>query len=193
MREEEILAEIIPFVILEPIVLPERLSRKEAEKDDEEDAKLDNILQNFLVGQDKAKEKLKVRDSYYQLADLFSLFHLTFSRKAVSDPRQEGIIRGVIFLTRDIRGNGSQPPGAVPVAERDRNKLVPVRPVSGVVLVPVLFLDTSLFAERVADHVKGDQRIKIAVDVIDPVVQAGQLCPGDDAVPVAVGFSAFRA
>lgn len=57
MREEEILAEIIPFVILEPIVLPERLSRKEAEKD-EEDAKLDNILQNFLVGQDKAKEKL---------------------------------------------------------------------------------------------------------------------------------------
>ena len=33
MREEEILAEIIPFVILEPIVLPERLSRKEAEKD----------------------------------------------------------------------------------------------------------------------------------------------------------------
>ena len=58
MREEEMLAEIIPFVILEPIVLPERLSRKEAEKDDEEDAKLDNILQNFLVGQDKAKEKL---------------------------------------------------------------------------------------------------------------------------------------
>lgn len=58
MREEETLAEIIPFVILEPIVLPERLSRKEAEKDDEEDAKLDNILQNFLVGQDKAKEKL---------------------------------------------------------------------------------------------------------------------------------------
>ena len=58
MREEEILAEIIPFVILEPIVLPEHLSRKEAEKDDEDDAKLDNILQNFLVGQDKAKEKL---------------------------------------------------------------------------------------------------------------------------------------
>ena len=58
MLEEEILAEIIPFVILEPTVLPERLSRKEAEKDDEEDAKLDNILQNFLVGQDKAKEKL---------------------------------------------------------------------------------------------------------------------------------------
>lgn len=59
MREEEILAEIIPFVILEPIVLPERLSRKgeESEKD-EEDAKLDNILQNFLIGQDKAKEKL---------------------------------------------------------------------------------------------------------------------------------------
>ena len=58
MREEEILAEIIPFVILEPIVLPERLSRKEAEKDEADDAKLDNILQNFLVGQDKAKEKL---------------------------------------------------------------------------------------------------------------------------------------
>ena len=58
MREEEILAEIIPFVILEPIVLPERLNRKEAEKDDEDDAKLDNILQNFLIGQDKAKEKL---------------------------------------------------------------------------------------------------------------------------------------
>ena len=58
MREEEILAEIIPFVILEPIVLPERLSRKEAGKDEEDDAKLDNILQNFLVGQDKAKEKL---------------------------------------------------------------------------------------------------------------------------------------
>ena len=59
MREEEILAEIIPFVILEPIVLPERLSRKgEVSEKDEEDAKLDNILQNFLIGQDKAKEKL---------------------------------------------------------------------------------------------------------------------------------------
>ncbi len=41
-----------------------------------------DIIRRYSV---KAKEKLKVRDSYYQLADLFSLFHLTFSRKAVSD------------------------------------------------------------------------------------------------------------
>lgn len=56
---DPLLAEIIPFVILEPIVLPERLTKKAKEPEkDEEDAKLDNILQNFLVGQDKAKEKL---------------------------------------------------------------------------------------------------------------------------------------
>lgn len=56
---DPLLAEIIPFVFLEPIVLPERLSQKEIEPEqDEEDAKLDNILQNFLVGQEKAREKL---------------------------------------------------------------------------------------------------------------------------------------
>ena len=33
----------------------------------------------------KSKGKLKVKDSYYQLIDFFSLFHLTFSGKATSD------------------------------------------------------------------------------------------------------------
>ena len=41
-----------------------------------------DIIRRYSV---KSKEKLKVRDSYYQLADLFSLFHLTFSGKAISD------------------------------------------------------------------------------------------------------------
>lgn len=58
---ETLLAEIIPFVELEPIVLPERLKKAEKPKEtpqkDEEDAKLDNILKDFLIGQDKAIKK----------------------------------------------------------------------------------------------------------------------------------------
>lgn len=58
---EALLAEIIPFVKLEPIVLPERLKKAEKAEEtpekDGEDTKLDNILKNFLVGQDKAIKK----------------------------------------------------------------------------------------------------------------------------------------
>ena len=41
-----------------------------------------DIIRRYSV---KSKGKLKGRDSYYQLADFFSLFHLTFSGKATSD------------------------------------------------------------------------------------------------------------
>lgn len=41
-----------------------------------------DIIRRYSV---KSKGRLKTRDSYYQLADLFSLFHLTFSSKAISD------------------------------------------------------------------------------------------------------------
>lgn len=54
---EPLLAEIIPLVRLEPIVVPERL-RKDKEKEEDE-AKLKNILKNFLVGEGKARKKVK--------------------------------------------------------------------------------------------------------------------------------------
>lgn len=41
-----------------------------------------DIIRKYSV---KSKGKLKVKDSYYQLMDFFSLFHLTFSNKATSD------------------------------------------------------------------------------------------------------------
>ncbi len=41
-----------------------------------------DIIRRYSV---KSNGKLKSRDSYYQLTDLFSLFHLTFSGKATSD------------------------------------------------------------------------------------------------------------
>lgn len=53
---EQLLAEIIPFVSLEPIVVPERL-RKDKEKAEEE-TKLKNILKEFLVGEGKARKKV---------------------------------------------------------------------------------------------------------------------------------------
>ena len=47
IEAEQLLAEIIPFVRLEPIVVPERL-RKDKEKAEEE-TKLKNILKEFLA------------------------------------------------------------------------------------------------------------------------------------------------
>lgn len=41
-----------------------------------------DIIRRYSV---KARGKLKARDSYYQLDDLFTIFHLTFSGKAISD------------------------------------------------------------------------------------------------------------
>lgn len=61
---EPLLADIIPFVKLEPIVLPVRLVRKtdkpgKGPPEDEDEARLDNILKDFLVGQASAHRKLK--------------------------------------------------------------------------------------------------------------------------------------
>jgi len=41
-----------------------------------------DIIRRYSV---KLKGKMKVRDSYYQLTDFFSIFHLTFSGKATSE------------------------------------------------------------------------------------------------------------
>ena len=56
IEAEQLLAEIIPFVRLEPIVVPERL-RKDKEKAEEE-TKLKNILKEFLLGEGKARKKV---------------------------------------------------------------------------------------------------------------------------------------
>ena len=41
-----------------------------------------DIIRRYVT---KAKGKQKVNDSYYQLVDLFSLFHLTFSKKLTTE------------------------------------------------------------------------------------------------------------
>lgn len=67
MEGKTILAEIIPFVKLEHIVLPERLSKKaeearqkaELEEKDEEEQKLQDIKKNFELGERLARKKVK--------------------------------------------------------------------------------------------------------------------------------------
>ncbi len=67
MEGKTILAEIIPFVKLEHIVLPERLSKKaeearqkaEQEEKDEEEQKLQDIKKNFELGERLARKKVK--------------------------------------------------------------------------------------------------------------------------------------
>ena len=67
MEGKTILAEIIPFVKLEHIVLPERLSKKaeearqkaEQEEKDEEEKKLQDIKKNFELGERLAHKKVK--------------------------------------------------------------------------------------------------------------------------------------
>lgn len=67
MEGKTILAEIIPFVKLEHIVLPERLSKKaeearqkaEQEEKDEEEQKLQDIKKNFELGERHARKKVK--------------------------------------------------------------------------------------------------------------------------------------
>ena len=68
MEGKEILAEIIPFVKLTPIVLPERLSKKaeeerqKAEEEEEEkqreEEKIRNIRRDFELGERLAREKV---------------------------------------------------------------------------------------------------------------------------------------
>lgn len=66
MEGREILAEIIPFVNLTPIVLPERLSKKveeerlkaEQEEREQEEEKIRNIRKNFELGERLAREKV---------------------------------------------------------------------------------------------------------------------------------------
>ncbi len=66
MEGREILAEIIPFVNLTPIVLPERLSKKveeerlkaEQEEREQEEEKIRNIRKDFELGERLAREKV---------------------------------------------------------------------------------------------------------------------------------------
>ena len=66
MEGKEILAEIIPFVKLAPIVLPERLSQKaeeerqkaEQEEKEQEEEKIRNIRRDFELGEKLAREKV---------------------------------------------------------------------------------------------------------------------------------------
>ena len=66
MEGKEILAEIIPFVNLTPIVLPERLSKKaeeerqkvEQEEREQEEEKIRNIRKDFELGERLAREKV---------------------------------------------------------------------------------------------------------------------------------------
>ena len=66
MEGKEILAEIIPFVKLTPIVLPERLSKKaeeerqkaEEEEKQREEEKIRNIRRDFELGERLAREKV---------------------------------------------------------------------------------------------------------------------------------------
>ena len=67
MEGKTILAEIIPFVKLEHIVLPERLSKKaeeareKAERDEkeEEERKLRDIKKDFELGERLARKRVK--------------------------------------------------------------------------------------------------------------------------------------
>lgn len=66
MEGREILAEIIPFVNLTPIVLPERLSKKveeerlkaEQEEREQEEEKIRSIRKDFELGERLAREKV---------------------------------------------------------------------------------------------------------------------------------------
>ena len=66
MEGREILAEIIPFVNLTPIVLPERLSKKveeerlkaEQEEREQEEENIRNIRKDFELGERLAREKV---------------------------------------------------------------------------------------------------------------------------------------
>lgn len=66
MEGREILAEIIPFVNLTPIMLPERLSKKveeerlkaEQEEREQEEEKIRNIRKDFELGERLAREKV---------------------------------------------------------------------------------------------------------------------------------------
>ena len=54
------LSEIIPFVTLEHIVLPERLSKTsaEAEEEAEEKAKLESVSKDFTLNLERAKKQV---------------------------------------------------------------------------------------------------------------------------------------